>query len=319
MIRTTAGALVLAALGSLAVPARAEPCAGGFAPLAAEVALRAHFVKYPASPAQREEKRDLARAARLLLRGSKSYSRDARTAGQAGGLLLLRYPGDGTIESLVQGALDGLRADVGLERDDLALTGAAFPAGEDRDRADAGVAEADAALAASDASDPLDAEERSLDLGNAARALEAAFRDVLAAHGRRRKRTCGNEMRVVESGGLLWRADRVDAVLQANTNQLVLDGFRVRDPVGDSELQIVVTNVTGTGTYPLSYGSGKWVEDSFTYFGIVEGGSLTITSLDAVAGTAEGTFAFTARGCLFDCSTYEVTGGSFRLRNLTIL
>jgi hypothetical protein len=309
----------LAAAAWLAAPGAAEPCATGFEPLAAEVALRAHLVKYPTSPEQKAEKKDLAKAGRLLGRGSRSYAKDARTAGQAGAILLARYPGDGTMEGLVDGAFDGLRADVGLERDDLALTAGELPAGELRDRALLGTTDADAALALADGDGDLDVEARSLHLEDAARALEQAFREVLEAHGRRRRPTCGNGMWDVESGGLLWRADRVTGVLQDASNQFVLDGLRRRSPAGESELQIVVPNVFGTGTYPLDPGSGLWVDGPFRYYGIVDGGSVTISSLDKVAGTAEGTFSFTAHKCVFDCATYEVTGGVFRLRRLTVL
>jgi hypothetical protein len=316
-MRTAAAAVALAAAACLASRGAAEPCAGGFEPLAAEVALRAHLVKFPTSPEQRDEKRDLARAGRLLSRGSRSYVKDARTAGEAGSLLLARYPGDGTMEGLVDGAFDGLRSDVGLERDDLALTAGRFPVGEDRDRAEAGVAEADAALALHDADGDLDAGARGAHLEEAAVALDLAFRDVLAARGRKRRRTCGNDMWVAQPG-LLWRADRVTGALQLSSGEFFLDGIRIRTPVGESELRIDVSSVFGTGTYPLGPGSGLWVEGPFRYYGIVDGGSLTIDALDEDAGTAEGTFSFTAHKCLFDCAAYEVTGGSFRLRRLVV-
>ncbi len=308
--------LALGLLCLLAAPAGTVPCSPAFDPLLEEVEARAYLVLYPSSPEQRAEKRALAGIRRTLRRKSASYRRDAATAGAAGGALLDLYPGSPAVESVVQGALDGLRTDLGRERDDLALTADQLPGGDLRDRALEGVASADLALGVDDAAAPLDVEARALALGDAARAMERAFREALPGRDGKRRRTCGDEM-WVDQGGLLWRADFVTGSYQPDSDEFILRGIRARFPADESELDLVVPDVFGVGTYAIPFGTGTWM-DTFTQFDIVESGTLTITAIDLEAGTAEGTFAFTARGCIFDCSVYEVTGGAFRLRNLAV-
>jgi len=310
-----AGLLALSLAAALAVPGGAAPCSSAFDALSAEVDLRAHLVLYPSTPEQKAEKKALAKIQRALGRRSTSYRKDAASAASVGKGLLALYPSSSAIAALVQGALDGLRADLGRERDDLALTAMELPGGESRDRALAGVAAADLALAEDDAAGSLDLDARPAALGTAALAMEKAFRGALPG---KRRRTCGDEMWVEQGGGLLWRADLVTGVYQQASDLFFLSGIRARQPADDSELDLEVKNVFGVGTYPIDFGTGTW-RDTFTQFGIVESGFLTITAMDKAKGTAEGTFTFTARGCVFDCSTYQVTGGAFRLRNLKVL
>jgi hypothetical protein len=317
MRASTAGALVLGLLASLAARGGADPCTPAFDPLLVEVKARAHAVLYPSTPEQRAEKKALGRVLRTLGRRSTSYRKDARAAAAAGRALLDLYPSQGIIEGLLDGALDGLRTDLGRERDDLALTAGQLGGGVLRDAALAGVAEADLALADADAAGDLDMDVRPVALEAAALAMERAFRDALPGRDGRRRRTCGDEMWVVEDGSLLWTADTVTGIYVNASKEFRLSGIRLRRPADDSQLDLVVSNVFGVGSYPIGYGTGTW-RDTFTQYGIVESGTLTITAIDKVAGTAEGTFAFTPRGCLFDCATYDVTGGVFRLRNLKV-
>jgi hypothetical protein len=315
-LRRTALAL-LGLLAALAARGSAAPCSPAFGALAAEVELRAHLVLYPDTPEEKAEKKALGRVQRALRRHSTSYRKDAATAALAGTTLLSLYPGNGAVADLVQGTLDGLRADLGLERNDLALTADELPGGDLADRALAGVAEADAALAVHDAAGALDVEARTAALGTAALAVEKGFRGALPGRDGRRRRTCGDEMWVDQGGGLRWRADLVTGTYVDAADEFFLTGIRARRPADDSELDLVVENVFGVGTYPIDFGTGIW-RDTFTQYGIVQSGTLTITAFDKVKGTAEGTFAFTARGCIFDCSTYEVTGGVFRLAHLNV-
>lgn len=308
---------LLGLLAALAVRGAAAPCSPAFGPLAAEVDLRAHLVLYPDTPEEKAEKKALGRVQRALRRRSTSYRKDAATAALAGTTLLALYPGNGAVEALVQGTLDGLHLDLGRERDDLALTADELAGGDLRDRALAGVAEADLALAADDGAGVLDVEARTGALGTAALAMEKAFRGALPGRDGRRRRTCGDEMWVEQGGGLLWRADVVTGTYVDAADEFILTGLRLRRPADDSELDLVVENVFGVGTYPLGFGTGIW-RDTFTQFGIVKSGTLTITAFDKVKGTAEGTFSFTPRGCIFDCSTYEVTGGVFRLAHMAV-
>lgn len=313
-----AGLLALGLLAALPGPGAAAPCSPAFDSLLPEVELRAHLVRYPATSAQKAEKRALAKVLRTLERKSTSYRKDARAAGTVGRALLDLYPSSTPIQDLLQGSLDGLRADLGRERDDLVLTAGQLPAGAPKDAALAGVAAADLALAADDGAPVLDMDARPLALESAAKSMEKAFRSALPGRDGKRRRTCGDEMWVQQGGALLWRADLVTGIYQESSNQFFLSGIRARGPADDSQLDLVVENVFGVGTYSLGFGSGTW-RDTFIQFGIVEGGTLTITAIDKVKGTASGTFAFRARGCLFDCSTYQVTGGVFRLRNLKVL
>ncbi len=317
-----AGVLALASLAGVAGPAgrgAAEPCSSGTGPLAAEVALRAHLVKYPATPEQRAEKRDLARVQRLLGQDSRSYSRDARNLGTAGALLLALYPSDSAIQSLVQGVLDELHAGVLLDRDDLDLIASELAGGPPQDRALQGVSDADLHLAEDAAAQALDTVARSAALGAAARAIEKGYRRSLTGGGRRIRTTCGDEVWVEQGGQLLWKADEVTAIWQKIPGKLTLVATRLRQPADDSELELDVGSFSGPGTSSLDFGTGKWRDGHFLYFGIVESGSITVTSLDEAAGTAEGTFAFTSRGCVFDCTTRDITGGTFRLRHLKVL
>ena len=307
----------LLGLALLAPRGGAAPCTRALDDLAAEVEQRAYLVLFPTTPEQKAEKKGLARVRRALRFRSTSFRKDAATAGLAGRTLLDLYPGQGTVEDIVQGALDGLRDDLALEREDLLLTAGRLPGGDLRDRALEGAAVAADALDLDAAADPLAVEDRADALGAAALALAKGFRRALPGADGRRRRTCGDEMWAVEEGGLAWRADQVVAIYNAASDSFLLRGVRARRPAEHSELELVVTGVTGVGTYPLEFGTGKWVE-TFTQYGIVEGGTLTVTDLDLEAGTIEGTFAFTARGCVFDCTTYEVTGGKFRLRNLQV-
>lgn len=318
----TAGVLVLAALAGVAGSAgrgAAEPCSPGTGPLAAEVALRAHLVKYPTTPAERAEKAALAKVQKLLDRSSRSYAKDAQDLGSAGGVLLGLYPSDSAMQSLVQGVLDALHADVLLDRDDLDLISTELAGGPRQDRALRGVADADLHLAEDAAAPALDAGARSAALAAAARAIEKGFRTGLTGAGRRIRGTCGDEVWVEQGGKLLWKADQVSAVWLKAPGTFTLVATRTRLPADDSELELDGTNFFGAGTVSLGYGTGKWREGHFLYFNIVEAGSVTFTSLDEAAGTAEGTFAFTSRGCLFGCATKDVTGGFFRLRHLKVL
>lgn len=310
--------LALGLLALLSVRVGAAPCSPAFDPLLKEVELRAYLVLYPITPEQRAEKKALAKVRRTLRRKSVSFRKDAAAAGSVGKSLLDLYPSSPAIVSLVQGSLDGLRADLGRERDDLDLTAGELPGGELRDRALAGVAEADLALAADDAASALDLDARPAALGTAALAMEKAFRGALPGRDGKRRRTCGDEMWVEQGGELLWRADLVTALYQQDSDRFLITGIRARFPADESQLDLVVANVFGVGSYSMDFGTGKW-RDTFTQFGIIESGTLTITAMDKMKGTAEGTFAFTARGCVFDCSTYQVTGGVFRLRNLKVL
>jgi hypothetical protein len=298
-----------------ALPAPAGPCSGAFDGLRDEVEVRRALVADPATPAEKAERKALDRVLRRLRRRSRSLARDASTARVAGEALAALYPGDGGIAALVDGALDGLRSDLALERDDLALTAGQLPAGPGRDRALEGLAEADAALAGTDGAADDDLPGRTGGLAAASAAVDAAFRAVLVGPDRRR-RPCGERVTVREGGVLLWRADRVTVLHQASSGLLQVSARRARRPADDSEMLLEVSDFHGVGNYPLPFGSGTWRDGPFTYYGFVESGTLVVTAYDSQAGVCEGTFSLTARGCLFDCAATEVTGGAFATRRL---
>jgi hypothetical protein len=312
-------AAAVLALGAwaAALPASGEPCVRSLDPLRAEVETRYGYVRRPTGPAERAEKRALARCRRLLDRRTGTFRKDARAAAGAAATLLGQYPSDAGIAALLSSGLDGLRDALALEGEDLLLTGSALPAGEGRDAAEAGAAAAASLLAASGGA--ADAAARALALEGAADALRAGYRGALEGPDRRLRRTCGDGMLVREGGALLWRADGATAVVSRAGRTLRLEGVRARRPAEDSSLVLEVSNFFGVGTYQMAFGSGAWREGAFVHHGIVEAGTLTVTAYDGNLGRIEGTFAFTARGCLFRCAAVEVTGGSFLFRHATIL
>jgi len=306
-------ALVLAS----ALPAGARgPCTVALEPLRDEVRSRIILVGAPDSPAERRERRSLLRIERRLGRNSRTPAKDLATLRRAGDLLVGLYPADSQIPLLLDAALDGLHADLALDREDLLLTARRLPSGEGRDRALDGAAEVAAALDADDQAPGTDHALRSGVLEGAARALDRTWRAVLDRRDRRARGPCGDLFTAREGGELLWRATRLSVVHQASSATVHVLAERRRRPADDSELFFEVRNFHGVGSYPIVHESSRWREGPFTYFRIVESGTLTVTAHDAAAGRLEGTFSFTVRGCVFGCTTFEVTDGAIATQRL---
>ena len=305
-------------LPAAAAPAGRGPCSPDFDGLRAEVEAHRAAVASPTSPAERAERRALDRVLRRLRRGSTSLAKDAATIRDADAVLDDLYPGDPVLSGHVAAALDGVRAALALDRDDLALTAGQLPPGEDRDRLLGGVAEADAAFEVDDVLPPDDGETRSTYLAMADRAVRASWRAALEGKDRRRRAPCGEVVAAREGGVLLWRADQVSIVHQSASGLFHLSAVRSRRPADDSEILLEVADFHGVGTYPLPFGTGLWRDGPFIYFDFIESGTLQVTRYEAGSGIVEGTFSFTARGCVFDCAATTVSGGTFATRRLKL-
>jgi hypothetical protein len=306
--------MVLAAAGRVA----ADPCDLDVEDLRAEVTFRANLVQHPQGSAEKAERKTLVRISRWLRRRSTSFRRDADTASRTAEGLEGLYPSDNLIASHLDAMLDDLAGDLAVEREDLLLTASRLAQGPERTAAEDAAEESGAGLDAADAA--TSNAERGSALDGAALALESGYRAMLDRPDRKLRRTCGAAMLVRDGDGVLqWRADRTTAVFNVAGATLELTGVRARRPAGDSELVLQVRNFFGVGTYGLDFGSGLYRDGPFIRWGIVESGQVQVTAFDASAGVIEGTFTFTARGCIFDCTTLEAEDGSFRLRDMTVL
>ena len=203
-----------------------------------------------------------------------------------------------------------------MDGEDLALT-VSLLGTEGKAEGAAGLAAVDGLLGeAASAAGPRDRAKR---LEETARRAEKVLKGLLEGKSRKLRRTCVDRMRVREGGKLLWNADLVEGVFDLGGRTFTLTGTRLRSPSDDSTLSFSVNNFFGTGTYPMAFATGLYREFSFIRFGIIESGSLEVTEFNAVSGRAKGTFTITARGCLFNCATFEVTGGEFELRAMKTL
>lgn len=302
-------------LGAAAASA-GNPCTDALDGLRDEVHARIVLLGLPDSPAEGVEIRALHRIERRLLRGSRRPAKDAATLRAAGDSLKALYPSDAAIGVLLDAGLDELHAAVALDREDLLLTAPRLPAGEVRDRAMAGVAAVEAALAADDAATGTDHVTRADLLADAAREVDATWRAVLDRRDARAPYPYGLRFTVHEGGELLWRANSATILHHEPSDAFQVRAARRRRPAEDSELFFEVRDFHGVGNYPLVVDSSYWRDGGFTYFRIVESGTLSVTKWDPDDGIVEGTFTLKARGCLFGCRTSDVTGGAFATRRL---
>ncbi|HEU4395994.1 MAG TPA: hypothetical protein VFS92_10545, partial [Planctomycetota bacterium] len=295
-------------LGAAAASA-GDPCTDALDGLRDEVRARIVLLGFPDSPAEGVELRALRRIERRLRRGSRRPAKDAATLRAAGNSLVDLYPSDAGIGALLDAGLDELHAVVALDREDLLLAAPRLPGGERRDRALSGAAAVEAALAADDAAPGTDHLARADLLADAAREVDATWRAVLDRRDARAPYPYGLRFTVREGGDLLWRANSATILHHAPSATLQVRAARRRLPSDDSELFFEVREFHGVGNYPIVVDSSYWRDGGFTYYRIVESGTLSVTKWDPDDGIVEGTFTLKARGCLFGCRTSDVTGG----------
>ena len=302
-------------LGAAAASA-GDPCTDALDGLRTEVRARIVLLGFPDSPAEGVELRALRRIERRLQRGSRRPAKDAATLHAAGDSLVDLYPSDAEIGTLLDAGLDELHAAVALDREDLLLAASRLPAGEGRDRAVSGAAAVEAALAADGAAPGTDHAARSDLLADAAREVDATWRAVLDRRDARAPYPCGLLFTVREGGDLLWRANSATILHHEASDTLQVRAARRRRPADDSELFFEVRDFHGVGNYPLVVDSSYWRDGGFTYYRIVESGTLQVTRWEPDDRIVEGSFTMAARGCLFGCRTSVVTDGAFATRRL---
>lgn len=125
-------------------------------------------------------------------------------------------------------------------------------------------------------------------------------------------------------------ASTLDAHLTgANVNDFVIDAQNFASEPTETEFQIYIKNVTGTGTYELNQNTGATSNPAGSYAYYVKRkinplnewitssqytGSVTITKWDLSNGIVSGTFAFTAGSMDNSAPPITVTDGRFDVK-----
>jgi hypothetical protein len=300
---------------ALAAPrAGAQSFTGQLDPLAQDVAERKAALSGRLTKDEAKQRMDLGRALRALARPSTSAVRDLAIARKVSKILDKAFPGDGVFGPDLDGALDGFRSIHHAGRDRLeAFVGTLADGSLEKALGLAGIDAVDALISVADLAPTRAA--RAAYIGKALRKLGSAWTAALGAtwlsiafgflSPRRGDVQAGSVDVTTDIDTDSFSSQATLGVYNPGTGQFRLEALEVLDPVADRarSLGLVVSGVTGPGTYPL-LGAGmtefRSSSDHQVFYGVAETfsvpgiktGTFTLTVLDPERGLAEGTFSF---------------------------
>lgn len=305
----------------ISISSEATPYTHHFTPLISELQIRSATLTNRMDQTERQQKQAVDRALALLNRTvSTSEIRDLNNAIAITKTLIKAFPGnfnasrtaalptEPVLEALLIQLFVGLNGDISNLVATAQTTVDGLAAGSCHDKAQIFLNQAVTALAAPGVTD-LTSFAKSLSV-----ALKATLRtEALAASNACMGGGTGTDSLAMTVNGTPWAAatGSTGGAYTQSTKVLVLTGAQDSD---GSFVSIIVTGVTGTGTY-TAHITGNYATFSPALLYFVTSGQLTISTLNLNSHKLIGTFTFVATA---GANNVNATQGVFNLKGLTV-